>query len=113
MRAYIYQADIFCEDCGKRIRQELDAPANVADEASYDSDEYPKGPYPEGGGEADSPHHCASGPDCINAIYVGESKVGVPLENPLTADGVQYVKDSEGEVADYWRKMYQDMGYEV
>jgi hypothetical protein len=47
-------------------------------ESSYDSDEWPKGPYCDGGGEADNPQHCA----CCTVF----------LCNPLTQDGVAYVR---------------------
>ncbi len=90
MNAYIYQADIYCEECGALIRQELDeqgaCPADPTDESTFDSDEYPKGPYADGGGEADCPQHCAA--------------CGVFLENPLTSDGIEYVKSAISERQD-------------
>ena len=89
-------ADIYCGGCGMAIRNELDrqgkAPDNPDDELSYDSNEYPKGPYDEGGGEADSFQHCGAGDECINAIVDDDgTKVGAFLENSLTSDGVRYV----------------------
>jgi hypothetical protein len=77
MDVYLYAADLFCEDCGDKIKASLAAQADPDNESTWDSDEYPKGPYAEGGGEADSPQHCD---DC-----------GVFLENPLTNDGARYV----------------------
>ena len=67
------------------------------DEDSYDSDDYPKGPYYDGGGEADSPNHCGN--------------CSVHLENPLTTDGEEYVKTSVkdalgGQVAQEWKEYY-------
>ncbi len=44
-----------------------------------DSEQWPQGPYPDGGGEADCPQHC----DCCGAF----------LENPLTDDGDSYVRE--------------------
>ena len=117
MNVYLYAADLFCEDCGKAIRDRLDREGFETcglhdDEHTYDSDEYPKGPYPDGGGEADSPWHCGSGPDCINAIEFSDGcKVGRWLENPLTADGVEYVREAVqegGEVAELWAEYYAD-----
>ena len=82
MNAYIYQAALVCEPCGNRIKQELTkegfAPANPADENSFDSDIFPKGPFPDGGGESDSPSHCDA---C--QVFLG---------NALTSDGETYVK---------------------
>jgi len=99
MDAYVYQADLFCEDCIEKIKKSLNPVGiiNLDDEYSYDSDEYPKGPYTDGGGEADYPHHCA---DC-----------GVFLENPLTSDGQEYVKECyqekpESEVIKEWIEFY-------
>ena len=78
--AYIYDADIYCESCGEAICRRLDfeglAPDDPDDETTYDSSEYPKGPYPDAGGEADSLQHCA----CCHMF----------LGNPLTTEGVRY-----------------------
>lgn len=80
MDAYIYKADLWCTKCITKIKQELTTPDNPDDETTFDSDDYPKGPYPDGGGEADSPNHCA---EC--ALF---------LENPLTDDGREYVREA-------------------
>ncbi len=116
MDVYIYAADIFCADCGEEICNAITseglAPENPDDESSYDSDQYPKGPYPDGGGEADCPNHCGSGAECLNAITLSDdSRVGAWLENELTADGVEYVKEAineGGEVAELWADFYSD-----
>lgn len=83
MRVYIYQSALLCEDCGDAKRAALDPnrPAHIDpdNESSYDSGEYPKGPYGDGGGEADSPQHC--------------DHCGVFLQNPLTDDGREYVRE--------------------
>ena len=95
MEAYIYQADIWCESCGEQIRRELirtgKAPSDPQDESSYDSDDFPKGPYPDGGGEADMPQHCGSGGTCLLAEVDNGRTYGAFLENPLTEDGRAYV----------------------
>ena len=108
MNVYIYQAALYCEHCGKEIRQRLmaegKAPANPEDEYTYDSDDFPKGPYPDGGGEADCPQHC----DSCNAF----------LENELTTQGQEYVTEKfleyltcfngdESAIAQ-WREFYPD-----
>jgi hypothetical protein len=79
MLAYIYQADIYCEDCAKDIM--LRTPDKRAEE---DSNAYPQGPYDNGGGEADCPQHCGS--------------CGVFLENPLTGYGCEYVCEALGQI---------------
>ena len=121
MLVYIYAADIYCEQCGeairKRIAREGFAPADPDDERSYDSDEFPKGPYCDGGGEADCPQHCGAGPECQNAIEFDDGhKVGAWLENELTTDGVEYVRSAireGGEVAALWADYYRDYDLKV
>ena len=87
MDAYIYQAALLCDGCGEKIVAELTragkAPEDPEDEHTYDSDDFPKGPYSDGGGESDSPQHC----DQCNGF----------LENPLTTDGYNYVKEAVAE----------------
>ena len=82
MNVYVFQADLLCKKCGQATREHLDAagerPNDVDYESSYDSDNYPKGPYPSS--ESDSPEHCSS--------------CGVFLQNPLTDDGMAYVRDA-------------------
>ena len=84
MRTYIYQAALYCETCGKKIcdslRDEKKAPEDELDESSYDSDDFPKGPYADGGGEADTPQHC----DACHAF----------LMNDLTSEGMKYVEEA-------------------
>ena len=71
MDAFIYRAALFCPDCARDVMRRLPAKAD-------DSDAWPQGPYPHGGGEADAPQHC--------------DKCGVFLENPLTPEGGEYVE---------------------
>jgi hypothetical protein len=109
--AYIYCADIYCNKCGEAIKAELGGfdeetgmvcidPSgecfDPSDETSFDSGGYPKGPYPDGGGEADSPQYCYG---CDRF-----------LENPLTTDGEDYVRQT-GMESDYYDWIdFGDMG---
>lgn len=83
MNAYVYQAAFLCEPCAVTQRAHLDAAFKENDSApgspDDDSGRYPQGPYPDGGGKADCPQHC----DTCNVF----------LENPLTADGYDYVAE--------------------
>jgi len=112
MNVYIYQADLICEDCGKQISKELTkalkAPEDPEDECSYDSDDFPKGPYPNGGGEADIPNHCGMHRNCVNVTEFDLIKAGCFLENPLTEDGYKYVEkiSSIGELGKLWKEFY-------
>lgn len=91
------------------MREELTsdgkAPADPDDEGSYDSDDFPKGPYADDGGEADCPQHC----DHCNVF----------LENELTEDGLNYVIElieraeeternggGKNDVTEEWREFY-------
>lgn len=89
MDVYIYEADIICAECGEIIRKELTP--------SDDSNDYPQGPYSDGGGEADIPQHCGA--------------CHVFLKNPLTKDGVEYVREAlldwhQGECVQEWASFY-------
>jgi hypothetical protein len=85
--AYIYQADTWCDDCGKRMMGDLTrrgkAPVEPEDESSYDSDDFPKF-YDAENEESDGPENCASG-NCAG-------EYGTFLQNPLTQDGYKYVQ---------------------
>ena len=94
---YIYDADLWCDDCGKGFIDDIHkagtAPADPNDEYSYDSDDYPK--YVGDAGESDSPHHCAAGMCCINAITLSDgSKVGALITEELTEEGREYVRQA-------------------
>ena len=89
MNSYMYAADLYCEECARKLMSTLAVPvgADLDDETTFDSDEYPKGPFADGGGESDCPQMCA-GCHCA-------------LGNALTAEGVDYVLTAlEREAAD-------------
>ena len=74
MDAYIYKAALYCEGCALHLRRTL------PDESIINNSEtWPQGPYANGGGEADTPQHCDT--------------CDVFLENPLTSDGLNYVRE--------------------
>src|SRR5438477_360639 len=109
MDAYVFQAALYCEACGERLKEDLDT-RGVED--SGDSDDYPQGPYPEGGGESDSPQHCDSGEECATAERLGRRAVGAFLENPLTDEGRAYVEQAvaenpESEAVKRWADFYE------
>lgn len=81
---YIYQADVYCDDCGNAIREQLKAtaPEDALDHSSYDSDDYPKDADVEHD-ESDCPEHCAK----CNKFF----------HNPLTVAGYQYVQEKLNE----------------
>jgi hypothetical protein len=91
MNAFVYRAALLCEACGTCQAQKLDANGKPD---TGDSDAYPQGPYPDGGGEADNPQHC--------------DQCGIFLQNPLTDDGYHYVATArDSAVAREWRKFYK------
>jgi len=108
MTAYMYQAALVCSDCAERIKRRVDRQLR---DGTYtgrqdrfglvdveDSDVLPQGPYPDGGGESDSPAHCD-----VCQVF---------LENPLTTDGCAYVREAlrerkgNSEVLDTWAAFY-------
>lgn len=102
METFIYCADIYCADCAEKIKEGLRAfsPGSIHHK---DSDSFPQGPYGDGGGEADCPQHCGG--------------CSLFLENPLTGDGINYVREAllehvesgrgAPEVLNEWRDYYE------
>ena len=108
---FIYQADIWCDVCGADIRKAMEregkAPEDTWDEASYDSDDYPK--YGSDDNEADCPQHCAAGAQCLDFTEINGQRYGCFLANDLTSEGVEYVKEAfqrGGDVARFWADYY-------
>lgn len=95
MDAFVFNAELFCEDCASATISRLRSDG-LTD--TGDSDDWPQGAYSNGGGEADCPQHCGA--------------CGVFLENPLTTDGDAYVreavKDADGnsDAVNDWKAFY-------
>lgn len=112
--AAIYAADIFCDSCGDDIRQRITtsgkAPKNPEDETTYDSGEFPKCANDDD--ETDSPQHCGSGEDCLEAETLSDgSKIGKLIGTNLTEEGVEYTREqiaSGGLVAEFWADQFGD-----
>jgi hypothetical protein len=121
---YMFQGALLCEDCGRDVQDNLrkkgKAPEDEDDEESFDSDDFPKGPFGDGGGEADTIHHCDSNESCLNAIELPcGSKIGAWLGNSLTSEGEEWLAKSiresifrrhilEQQVNRLWRLKYAD-----
>jgi len=125
--AYIFAADIFCDDCGKYIKRAVAAESidgrglvewvdfEGHDDMTYNEqiddivdqldrlDEtcYDSDDYPKycsDDAEADCPQHCGSHEHCINAIGIeGGKDIGDWIGNDLTSDGIEYVKEAVRE----------------
>jgi hypothetical protein len=111
--SYIYQADLYCDDCGEAIRDLLEADGNGVedrdDECSYDSGDYPKGPFSDDE-PADSPCHCASDAKCPNAVTLDDGRAVGAIVSGLTSDGRDYVLAAEDSPCSrLWRAHY-DIG---
>lgn len=88
--AYTYQADIYCDQCGRAIMDLLDIQEQ---EDTGDSDDYPQWCNDED--EADCPQHCGSGEACLDyAILSDGTKIGCLIGTSLTADGIEYVREA-------------------
>ena len=90
MQAYIYQAAFLCEECANKTCDVIVRNEDQPYKPSENSDQWPQGPYANGGGEADCPNHC--------------DHCGVFLENPLTTDGYAYVRESVSLAAKMYAK---------
>lgn len=118
MDVYLYAADFLCDKCGEALIRRFNPRrgkrrALLSHEISGDHNEFPQGPYSDGGGESDTPQHCMAGQHCKQALKLpGGIKVGCWLENPLTRHGVDYVRaavEEGGYVAtELWAKYYQE-----
>lgn len=114
----IYQADVWCDSCAQEIRERLQKVRvdhiDEDDERSYDSDEFPKRMGDDE--ESDSPQHCGSGEECLEAETLPSGRKVGALFGSLTSDGIEYVKDAiveGGEVAEFWRVHYTRQGYDL
>ena len=107
---YIYQAALYCEDCGRKICEELKAagkaPAEPDDDRTFDSDSYPKSAC-DSGGESDSVEVC--------------DKCGELLGNDLTTHGTEALQEmalenlsrkAEHVNVEFWTAVLDDYNYE-
>lgn len=111
---YIYQADCWCNSCGKaicdRIAAEGFAPEDPDDERTFDSDEYPK--YCGEDEESDGPQHCAAMDECLEAEVLSDgSRVGALLSTSLTTYGVDHLKEMVAEggnpaLHEFWKSQF-------
>jgi hypothetical protein len=92
---YVYAADIYCAACGEDIAKRLsEAPGFDPENPPEDSDEFPQGPYSDGGGESDSPNHCGAHEDCLQAITLPcGNKIGCALAHELTNEGARSLNE--------------------
>jgi hypothetical protein len=110
---YMFQAALYCEDCGKKLRADLDkqgkTPADPDGETTYDSDDYPKECL---AGEADTVSFCEGGADCEGAITLKSGrKIGAWLEEDLTDEGVKSLQESlaNADLDPVLRDLYKDV----
>ena len=118
---FIYAAACYCDECGIAIQKDVlkalnKTPEDFADERTFDSDEYPKGPYSDEQ-EADGPEHCASGEDCLNPTIIGDQVCGYFFGNELTTHGVENLQEmhrnSPSEITEFWVNYYNSHGYDI
>jgi len=120
---YIYQAAHLCQKDGEAVRKALTkeglAPEDPDDERTYDSDDFPKGPYLAESEEIDAPSHCDFHEQCRMAEKLPSGrKIGAFIPFSLTEDGIQYVRqayleDPDNEVVQFWVDEYESMGYDL
>lgn len=119
MNVYCFAGTYYCEKCAKshmaRLIAEGNAPANLADERTFNSLDFPKGPVEMG--SSDIPEHCGSGPSCLESTIIDGVNCGCFLENDLTSKGIEYILDLLKEEPDssvglFWADYYSKHGYE-
>ena len=80
MLIYIYSGKVFCETCAETIRKNIissgKAPKNPGIAWSYDSSDFPKGPYCAQCEKGVPDLHCASGLCCLNFDRLKPAVVG-------------------------------------
>jgi hypothetical protein len=108
MDVYVFQGALYCCTCGEALVRSL---RERGVEDTGDSDAFPQGSYPDGGGEADTPQHCDSGAECLAADEIGNHRVGAFLENPLNGVGDAYVRHAIAEtpgspLVGFWAEHY-------
>lgn len=70
---YIYAADTYCDPCAEQIMADLDAngkrPPDMDpdNECTWDSDDWPKGPFRPCEDHDEGPDHCGSCAEIIDA----------------------------------------------
>lgn len=120
---YVYEADLWCDDCGAAIIAEreakeeklreagkdAEADAIADDRESGETDRWPQ-EADESVQETDSPYHCAAGEKCLNAIELEHGTIGALIEEQLTREGARYVHDAMvekwGEVTELWHDAF-------
>lgn len=83
MNVYIYQSALLCVECATERRAVFHRGFVALADKDGNSDLAPQGPFADGGGEADQPVYC--------------DMCGLFLENPLTSEGYQYVRDQAND----------------
>ena len=118
---YSYQAALYCEACGERIRAELTAqgkaPPDPDAEDTYDSGDFPKSAI---AGESDTISFCDAGEDCANPFTLSNGhKVGQYLDQDLTTEGVESLKSAlaepklDSELASLYREIADAQGVDI
>lgn len=115
---YIYKGDSYCDSCGDAICKSLTAqgkaPADVSNESSYESSNFPKRCGDDDDhGNSDTPCHCANNALCKNAVDISPAfTAGKLLGTNLTKTGVQYIVDAieesreDNAVTKFWAKQF-------
>lgn len=86
VKTYDYQGTRLCTDCAEKIRRKLTR-RGIRDNGN--SNEYPQGPHPNGGGPDDCCLFCSEGRHCVHSVEMCHGRrIGLPLANPLTAEGI-------------------------
>lgn len=115
MKYFACDAELYCEDCARKYiipQTRAGFPEKMNAEEKREYNQMIRDGWVNPREEWDSPEHCASREDCVNAIMVGEHKIGAWLENRLTSDGLKYVKEvireRDGLCWELWAECYRE-----
>lgn len=107
---YMYAADLWCDSCGEAINR---LASSQSDNPDVERAEY----VGEDTGESDSPCHCGSHEDCLEAETLPSGrKIGALLSTSLTSYGIEYVKEAVadgGEVSEFWRQAFDWIDFPI
>lgn len=107
MYMYMYQADLYCDSCGKNLCLQVTPPADYP--PPWDTDDYPRR---VGSESTDNPLHCGAGAECLEAeVLPNGARIGKLLGTDLTEAGIEYVQAAireGGPVAEFWREAFFD-----
>lgn len=107
---YIYQADRFCEKCGRALLHKL---TQQGVEPCEDSDYWPQPYLLEQDYGHDHIDHCAAGAECLDYLPLSQMRLGAILTQNLSQEGVEWLissiqQDPGVELILIYKRLFKD-----